>query len=448
VKVTTEELPERQVKLQIEVDDERHNQAIETAYKKLAPQVQIPGFRPGKAPRPLIEKQLGRHRLLDEAMDIVVPVAYREALEENSITPVAQPTVELVSHEPLVFTATVPLEPLVDLGDYMSLRVPREPVKVEDKQVDDAVEDLRKRHGTIEPVTRKAKKGDIISGSINAKAGDLSVFAADDIEFRVTDEALQSLPGFIDVVAGLRKGDEVTQSVEAPADHSDENIAGKTMTYVVKVNEVKEEKLARLDDDFAREAGDYETLLALRAKIREDIEKAENDANLRAYETAAVDALAGLAKIEYPAVMVEHEIDHILQDQANLDPRDPRAQLLYLQRMSKSEEEVRESVREEATTRLKRSLVLSEFAEAENITVEDADVDAELESMATSAGEQGEFVRQLFGGQEAKETLARNLHTRRTLERLVDIAGQAAQKAAPAKKPAKPRRTAPRKEEA
>ena len=256
MKVTTEELPERQVKLQIEVDDERHNQAIETAYKKLAPQVQIPGFRPGKAPRPLIEKQLGRHRLLDEAMDIVVPVAYREALEENSITPVAQPTVELVSHEPLVFTATVPLEPLVDLGDYMSLRVPREPVKVEDKQVDDAVEDLRKRHGTIEPVTRKAKKGDIISGSINAKAGDLSVFAADDIEFRVTDEALQSLPGFIDVVAGLRKGDEVTQSVEAPADHSDENIAGKTMTYVVKVNEVKEEKLARLDDDFAREAGD------------------------------------------------------------------------------------------------------------------------------------------------------------------------------------------------
>ena len=448
MKVTTEELPERQVKLQIEIDDERHNQAIETAYKKLAPQVQIPGFRPGKAPRPLIEKQLGRHRLLDEAMDIVVPVAYREALEENSITPVAQPTVELVSHEPLVFTATVPLEPLVDLGDYNSLRVPREPVKVEDKQVDDAVEDLRKRHGTIEPVTRKAKKGDIISGSVNAKAGDLSVFAADDIEFRVTDEALQSLPGFIDVVAGLKKGDEVTQSVEAPADHSDENIAGKTMTYVVKVNEVKEEKLARLDDDFAREAGDYETLLALRAKIREDIEKAENDANLRAYETAAVDALAGLAKIEYPAVMVEHEIDHILQDQANLDPRDPRAQLLYLQRMSKSEEEVRESVREEATTRLKRSLVLSEFAEAENITVEDADVDAELESMATSAGEQGEFVRQLFGGQEAKETLARNLHTRRTLERLVDIAGQAAQKAAPAKKPAKPRRTAPRKEEA
>jgi trigger factor len=381
-------------------------------------------------------------------MDIVVPVAYREALEENDINPVAQPTVELVSHEPLVFTATVPLQPVVDLGDYQSLRVPREAVKVEDKQVEDAVEDLRRRHAIIEPVSRKAKKGDIVSGSVNARAGDMSIFAADDIEFRVTDESLQSLPGFIDVVVGLKKGDDVTKALEAPADHKDENIAGKTMTYVVKVNEVKEEKLPKLDDDFAKEAGDYETLLALRAKIREDIEKSENETNLRAYETAVVDALAAQAQIEYPAVMVEHEIDHILQDQANLDPRDPRAQLLYLQRMNKSEEEVRDLVREEATTRLRRSLVLSQFAEAENINVEDADVDAELESMAASAGEQGDFVRQLFGGEEARETLARNLHTRRTLERLVEIAGQAGKKAAPATKPAKPRRAAPRKVEA
>jgi trigger factor len=337
--------------------------------------------------------------------------------------------------------------PVVDLRDHDSLRVPREAVKIEDQQIQDALEDLRKRHAVIEPVSRKAKKGDIISGSVSAKAGDLSIFAADDIEFRVVDEAMQSLPGFIDIVTGLKKGDEVTKTAEAPAEHSDENIAGKTMTYVVKVNEVKEENLPKLDDDFAKEAGDYETLLALRAKIREDIEKAANDANLRSYETAVVDALADQAKIDYPAVMVEHEIDHILQDQANIDPRDPRSQLLYLQRMNKSEEEVRESVREEATTRLKRSLVLSHFAEAENINVEDADVDAELESMASSAGEQGDFVRQLFGGDEARETLARNLHTRRTLERLVEIAGQEAKKA-PAKKPAKARRTTPRKAEA
>jgi trigger factor len=447
VKVTTEELPERQIKLQIEVDDERHNKAIETAYKKLAPQVQIPGFRAGKAPRPLIEKQLGRHRLLDEAMDIVVPDAYREALEENDITPVAQPSVELVSHEPLVFTATVPLQPVVAVNDYPSLRVPREEVKIEDSQVDEALDDLRRRNGTIEPVERKAKKGDVISGSVSAKAGDMSIFSADDIEFRITEEALQSLPGFLDVVVGLKKGDEVTKDVEAPADHSDENIAGKTMTYVVKVAEVKEEKLPDLNDEFAKLIGDgYETLLALRAKIREDIEKAENESALRAYETQAVDALVEQASVEYAPQMLDHEIDHLLEDQANLDPRDPRAQLIYLQRMNKTEEEVRESVREEALLRLKRSLVLSQFAEAENITVDDSDIEAELETMAGSAGEQADLIRQLFGGEEARDSLARTLHTRKTLARLVEIASQAggkatARKKAATKKPAaKPRK--------
>jgi trigger factor len=146
-------------------------------------------------------------------------------------------------------------------------------------------------------------------------------------------------------------------------------------------------------------------------------------------------------------VMVEHEIDHILQDQANLDPRDPRAQLLYLQRMNKSEADVREAAREDATTRMRRSLVLSQIAEAENISVEDADVDVELDTMAASAGEQSDFVRKLFGGQDARETLARNLHTRRTLARLVEIASQPDTKV-PAKKPSKPRRTAPRTAEA
>jgi trigger factor len=450
VKVTTEELPERQVKLQIEVDEERHNQAIESAYRKLAPRVQIPGFRAGKAPRPLIEKQLGRHRLLDEAMDIVMPDVYREALEEAAITPVAQPSVELVSHEPLIFTATVPLQPVVELNDYASLRVTRDEVKIEDRQVDDTLADLQRRNATIEPVNRKAKKGDVVSGSVSASAGDSNIFSADDIEFRVTDESLKSLPGFIDLVVGMKKGDEVNTTVEAPADFEDENIAGKTMTYAVKVAEVKEEKLPPLDDDFAKLIGDgYETLLALRAKIRQDIEQAANDAALRAYETQAVDALVEQATIEFPPQMVEHEIDHLLEDQANLDPRDPRAQLLYLQRMNKSEEEVRDTVRDEALLRLKRSLVLSQFAEAENISVEDSDIDAEIETMAGSAGDQSDMLRQLFSSEEARDSLARTLHTRKTLARLVEIASQDGGKAsakktarAATRKPAaKPRRT-------
>jgi trigger factor len=446
VKVTTENLPERQVKLQIEVDDDRHNQAIETAYKKLAPRVQIPGFRPGKAPRPLIEKQLGRHRLLDEAMEQLVPTVYREVLEQEEITPVAQPSVELVSHEPLVFTATVPLEPVVDLGDYQSLRIPREEVQVKEEQIEEALDELRHRYGTIEPVDRPAQKDDVLRADVNARADDMPIFAADEIEFRLTDQALSSLPGLADILVGLSKGDEVTKTYKAPDDFEDNKLAGKEILYRVKLHEVKEEKLAELNDDFAKQVGEgFETLLALRARIREDIEKAENEQALRKYETQVIDALVERASIEYPPVMLEHEIDHILEDQANMDPRDPRAQLLYLERMNKSEEEVRESAREEALQRMQRSLVLSHFAEAENISVEDEEVDAEVETMASSSAEQADMIRQLFANEGARSSLSRSVLTRKTLARAVEIAGQTGEAEAP--KPSKRRRSAPRKAE-
>ncbi|HEX5370954.1 MAG TPA: trigger factor [Dehalococcoidia bacterium] len=445
MKVTTETLPERQVKLQIEVDDDRHHQAIETAYKKLAPRVQIPGFRPGKAPRPLIEKQLGRHRLLDEAMELLVPQVYKEVLEEQDIDPVAQPSVELVSHEPLVFTATVPLQPVVDIGDYQALRLPREELTVDDAQVEESIDELRRRYGTIEPVDREAAAGDVLRADIKATIGDDSLFAADDIEFRVTDEALSSLPGLTEILIGMKKGDDVTKTADVAADFSDERMAGQTVTYHVKLHEVKEEKLAELNDEFAKEIGEgFETLLALRARIREDIQKAQEERALSDYQTAAVDALAERATLEYAPVMLEHEIDHILEDQANLDPRDPRSQMIYLQRLNKTEQEVRESVREEAEQRMRRSLVLSQFAAAEDITVEDADIDAEIDTMAASSGEQGDMIRQLFGNEGARDSLSRSLLTRKTLARLVEIAGQTDEPEAE-QKPAKQRRSGPRK---
>jgi trigger factor len=424
VKVTTETLPERQVLLQIEVDDDQHAEAMESAYKKLAPRVQIPGFRPGKAPRPLIEKQLGRHRLLDEAMDILLPKVYREALDDQELDPVAQPSVELVSHEPLVFKATVPLQPLVDLEDYKSLRVPRETVEVKEERIEEAIDELRRRYGTIEPVERSAQKGDIIRGDLRAESDGNVLYDQDEIEYRLTDESLVSLPGLADAVVGLKKGDEVEKSVEAPEDFADTRLAGKTVNYKLKVHDVKEEKSANLDDAFAKEVGEgFDTVKALRERVHEDMEKAETEAELRRYETAVVDALADRAKLEYPAVMLEHEIDHMLEDQANLDPRDPRAQEMYLQRLGKSEEEVRNLVREDALQRLRRSLVLSEFAKAENITVEDSDVDAELQEMAGTAGEQSEAILRLFDNENGRDTLRRSLLTRKTLARLVEIAG-------------------------
>lgn len=447
MKITSEPLPERQIRLEIEVDEERQNKAVEKAFRRLAPRVRIPGFRPGKAPRHLIEREIGRHRLLDEAMEIIFPEVYREALETEDIRPVDRPELEVVSHEPFIFKATVPLPPTVELGDYKTLlRLPREKVEVREEDVEETITALRRRYGTIEPVDRAARKGDIIRGSLKAEVEGEVLFDQSDIEYRLTDESLASLPGLADALVGLKKGADTQAEYSVPADFRDERLAGKTVKYYIVVEDVKEERLADLNDEFARSVGEgFETLDALRNHIREDIRAHEEDAALHRYHDAVIDALVAMSTIEYPAVLVEREIDRILEEQANLDPRDPRAQELYIARLGKSEEEVRAEVRDVAEKRLRRSLVLGRFSEAENIDVTTEDVDREIQSMAGSAGDQADAITRIFDTEHGRESIRRTLLTRKTLERLVEIASaEGAEPAGPVKAKKRPR-AGPRK---
>jgi trigger factor len=237
----------------------------------------------------------------------------------------------------------------------------------------------------------------------------------------------------------------VTATVKAPEDFEDGRTAGKDITYHVVVEDVKEEKLAELGDEFAREVGEgFETLDALKDRLRSDILSVEEDTAAHQYHNQVIDALLAQSTVEYPAVMLDREIDRILEEQANLDPRDPRAQELYLARLGKSEEEVRNEVREAAESRLKRSLVLTRFAEAENISVTHEEIDAEIDKMAASAGEQEDAIRRVFGTQNGHATIERTLLTRRTLERLAELASADGERApGPAKAP-KRRRSGPR----
>jgi trigger factor len=405
--------------------------------------VQIRGFRPGKAPRPLIEKQLGHHRILHEAVDILLPEVYKQALEENDITPAGQPVLEDFDDDadPLVFKAVVPLQPVIELGDYNSIRVAKDAVTVDETSVEETITALRRQYGTVEPVDRAAAEGDRVSASVTATVGDATIYQDEDVEFRLMPEL--GLPGLFDAVVGMKKDEEKTSTAMLPDDFNDSRYAGKEATYNVKVSEVKEEKLAALDDTFAQGVGEgFESVKALEERIRGDIEKGEQDAATSKLQTEAVDALVANATLEFPEVLVEHEIDHILEDQANLDPRDATAQQLYLQRLGKSQEEVRASVREDAEARLKRSLVLSKFADAENIVVEDADVEAEIETMVGGVGEQADALRRLFDNDNARDSIKRTLLTRRTLERLAEIVGS--EEAPAAKAPARRARKAPR----
>jgi trigger factor len=433
VKVSTERLPESQIALQIEVDDERLERAMDSAYRRLATRVKIPGFRPGKAPRAVVERHVGEDAIRQEAIDRLMPELYKEALAQESIEPIDRAIYELVQEQPLVAKFTVPVRPSTDLGDYHSLRLAKDPVVVEPEKVDEGLQALRQRYATLEPVTRPIQWDDVVRADVEGTVDGRPIAKEQDAEFQLTEGRTISLPGFAEALIGRQKGDQFDFEVAIPEDVSDQALRGKQARYHVRIKETKQLILPELDGEFARQVGEgFETLAALRTRVEDDLREAlEREAEHR-YHEQALGALVEQAKLEYPPVLAEREVDRLLEEQTNdARPSGRTGERLerYLGQIGKSEEEVRAELRPLAETRLRRSLVLAELAEAEHIEVTDAEVEAEIDRLASGAGSQAEELRRLFSGERAREGLGRSLRTRKTFERLAQIASGAQQEA-------------------
>lgn len=432
MKVTLERLPESRVQLDIEVDDERLERSLDVAYRKIASKSKIPGFRPGKAPRSVVERMVGRDGLIREALDKLVPDVYNEAIESEDVSAIAQPELEILEFEPVRFKAIVAVRPTVDLGDYRAVRVEREPVEVTEEQVDEQIQLLRKRNAMQSPVERGAQWGDTITADVKGETEDRVFLNDTAAEIAMVEERVLLVPGLSEAIVGMKKGEEKDIELEVPEDSELAGLAGKQVTFHVAVSEVKEEILPEEDDDLAGliNAEEFPTLEALRQRFRDDIEKnmiAQAESKQR---DEAIEKILEGASVDYPSVLVDREIDHIIQDNLGGDRQQYQT---YLQRVGRSEAEFRETFREPAEARVKRSLVLSQLAEDEGIEVEDEDVEAELDTLTASMGDDAARFRDLFSGADNRESIRRNLFTRKTLERLSAIAsGEADPKEEPA----------------
>ena len=428
VKVSAQKIPDSQVVLEIEVEPERLEKALDRAYRQLATRTRVPGFRPGKAPRVMLERYVGRDALMRQALDRLVPEVYQEAARQEDVEPIDLAELEVVTTEPLVVKATVPVRPTVDLGDYLQVRVPREPVEVPQERVEQALEDLRHRYAVLEPVDRPVQWGDVLRADVTGAAGDVVLVDQKDVEFQLREGQTVSLPGFAERLVGLAKGVETEVEVPVPADFTDQRVAGKMARYRVLIHEVKEEKLPALDDSFARQVGEsFPSLVALRERVESDMRQLEEEAALHRYHDQVLTALEERATLEFPPVLVEREAERLLRDEqmaSGGSGRSARGRDVerYLRTQGRSEEELREEFKPLALERVRRSLILTQVAEAENIDVSDAEIDQEVERLVSSAGPQGEGVRRLFGDGEGREALRRRLLTRKTLDRLVEIA--------------------------
>ena len=419
MKVSTEKIEGSQVVLTIEADETEMEKSLEKAYRRLAARTNVPGFRKGKAPRPMLERYLGREALVEEAANQLMAESYDKAIDEHKIDAIAQPKVEILQIEPLSFKATVAVRPTVELGDYHEIKFVPETVAVTDEEVNEALERLRYMQSTWEPVEREAKYEDLLNIDAEGIAKGNAIVNEKGGWYQLSADVPPAFPGFGENLQGAKKGEQRTFTIKLPEEHHKE-LAGEECNFKVTVNEIKQRNLPNLDDEFAKSLGKgAETLEALKEMVAAEIKSEKERLARGRLEDKAVEALVAISRLEYPEVMVQHEIDHLIEERKQyLNKKEGLEE--YLKNIKKTEEEFRNELKPAAEDIIKRSLVIEKLREVEKVDVSDAEVDSEIEKIIQRAKD--ERVRQVFSSPQGRESLKRNLNIRKALDRLVETA--------------------------
>lgn len=442
MKVTKEKTEQRQAFLTVELESAEMAEAMEGAYKRLVKKTSIPGFRKGKAPRDVLERSIGRESLLEEAINSMVPQAYEQAVKEQELEPWGQPEIEITQAEPVIFTAVVPLSPTVELGDYNSVRVKMETEEITDEKTDAVMEEIRHQHASWEPVERPVEMGDLVTANIDGTVDERPFVKRLASQYQVEAGAAAPAPGFPEQLVGMNKGEEKEFKLTLPEDYQRPELAGKEVSFKVKIEEIKQEILPEMNDELAGMVSkEFKTVADLREEVVKNLKiQAEEKARME-FEEKVVTSVMDQAAVEYPPVVVEMEINRIINEQARQVQMSGRNMEDYLRSIGKTIEQMREDLRPVANKNIVASLVLGKVAEAEQSSVEEAEIDERLDGMVAGTDEsRKEELRKMFDTPNTRESIRQNLMTRKTIDRLAEIA--ASDEAAGTDKPAKTARAA------
>ncbi len=421
--VTATPAPKSSVILEVEVPAERLGRAVDEAVRALSRRTRVSGFRPGKAPRPVLERVLGPGAVLDEAVDRLVQGAYRDALIEQAILPLTNADVEIVQAEegkPLIFKATVQVRPEVGLGDYSSFNFRPEIETIDDAKVDRVIDELRDQNGTLAPVEeRGAQKGDyaVIKFEGSQDGVPFEGGTAERMPLIIGEDRL--IPGFEDNLVGLAVGDTKGFDITFPDDYNEESLAGKNAHFEVELRELREKVLPDLDDDFARSMGDFADLAALRVGIRERLERNALDKARHEFADRIIDYAVANATLDLPDVLLDQEVEVMHDEFRSTLARQGITEEAYLKVTSKTDADLHAEFRPDAEKRVKVLLVLSKVAEAEGITISDDDVDAEVQLGRQRYAGDAKLAK-YFESERGRNFIRSTLRRSRTVEHLVD----------------------------
>jgi trigger factor len=427
VKVAAQEIENSQVVLDIEVEDERLERAVDQAYKRIVQRINVPGFRKGKAPRALVERMVGREALVEDAVEQLVPQVIEDAAKEQDLVVVArlrQDDLEIVSTQPLQIKATVPVQPKVELGDYKALKIEATPAEVTDEQVDAVVTRLRESHATWEPVERAVESGDRVAIDVLAKAGETTVMESKDAEFVVDADGPQPAEGFADAIIGMSAEESKSTTLKLPEEHRNKELAGQDAAFDITVHWVKAKVLPELDDSLPSTVGtEHETLEALRTAIRENLSAREEHERRVAHEEKVVDLVVEQATLELPPQLVEEEAARLVQQLAQNLERQGIPLQSYLRFTQKTEEQFRAEMMAQAERSVRRSEVLNAIAQAEGIEITDDEIRDTMAAGLDDSNESKRLLRESMRRQAVKDRFAASMKRERAVRMLLETVG-------------------------
>ncbi|MDE2835975.1 MAG: trigger factor [Chloroflexota bacterium] len=431
MKVSTEQREPREAVLTVELDNADVEPYLDQAYRQAVRRLSIPGFRKGKAPRRIVEQMFGRGYLLNEALDTVIQEFTSKAVQEEGLDIGGIPSVSLDGFDPPQFTATVPLQPLVDLGNLDSVRHPKEDVELPEDRVDATLEQMRMELAVWEPAEDAVQMDDLINLTIEGWVEDedgtrREIVHSEDTDYIPRPNSTFPVPGLDEGLVGLPVGEQSTFDVEVPEDATNAEAAGKTAHFEATVHSIKRRSLPELDDEFAKSVGDdYESIEALRDKVRENLlEREKRLAEIR-HQDETLAKVTEEASVAISPLIIEHEVEHYVHGRED-DIKAGRVGFEeyreYLSWQGMSDEEVHEQARPKVEERLKRAHVIRAVAQREGFEATDEDVAEEIDRLLADSGEMAEEHRKQLDDPDSRESIRRMLVQRRTLEYLSNLA--------------------------
>ncbi len=406
-----EKLENNTVSFEFSVTPEQFEEAVQKSYKKNVKKINLPGFRKGKAPRVLIEKAYGKEIFYEDAINFVLPDAYDKAVEENGISPVAQPEIDLKSEQidpaqDIVFTAKVVVKPEFELGEYKGVKVEKPVFTTSDADVDEEIDKIRERNSRLVPVEDRAVQADDIANIDFEGFVDGTAFEGGKGEgFDLTIGSGQFIPGFEDQLLGKNIGDDVEVNVTFPEQYHAEDLAGKDAVFKVKINSVKVKELPEADDDFVMDVSEFDTFDEYKADVKAKLDEANEEKTKNETEKAVVDVVCDNTEIYIPQEMIDAQVDTMVRDM-DMQMRYQGLDLnTYMQYTGQTLDMIKEQYKEEAEKRVKTTLVLEKVADTENLQATDDEVEAEYKRISEDNGMKVEDIKKYIPIDDVKERI-------------------------------------------